>query len=344
MVSIENLEKELKSEKLQSLYLLYGEELFLLESSLKKIKTLFGECIKGINYITIDETNCNELIADIETPSFGYERKLIIARNTGLLKKEGKRKNAELAKWKEKVNNYLKENIEIINASVVLVFVEEEVDSKQELYITIDQLGIVCKFDYQKPLQIEKRIKGICHGYKVEIEDATLRYFIECCGTNMQDLINEIRKLIEYAGEGGKIQKEDIDKLSIKKLESVIFDLTDSLGKRDIAKALDVLKNLIYAKEPLQKILITLYNHFKKLYFVKLAIKYNKDIISSLNLKPNQTFLVNKYKTQTKYFEEIELKDILQNLRDLDYQYKNGLIDLQIGLESILCQYCSKIG
>lgn len=341
MVSIENLEKELKNEKLQSLYLLYGEELFLLESSLKKIKTLFGECTKGINYITIDETNCNELIADIETPSFGYEKKLIIARNTGLLKKEGKRKNAELAKLKEKVSNYLKENIEMIHASVVLVFVEEEADAKQELYTTIDQLGVVCKFDYQKPIQIEKRIKGICQGYKVEMEDATLRYFIECCGTNMQDLINEIRKLIEYAGEGGKIQKEDIDKLSIKKLESVIFDLTDSLGKRDIAKALEVLKNLIYAKEPLQKILITLYNHFKKLYFVKLAIKYNKDIISSLNLKPNQTFLVNKYKTQAQYFKEIELKDILQNLRDLDYQYKNGLMDLQIGLESILCQYCS---
>lgn len=343
MVSIENLEKELKNEKLQSLYLLYGEELFLLESSLKKIKTLFGECTKGINYITIDETNCNELIADIETPSFGYEKKLIIARNTGLLKKEGKRKNIELAKLKEKVSNYLKANIEMIHASVVLVFVEEEADAKQELYTTIDQLGVVCKFDYQKTIQIEKRIKGICHGYKVEMEDATLRYFIECCGTNMQDLINEIRKLIEYAGEGGKIQKEDIDKLSIKKLESVIFDLTDSLGKRDIAKALEVLKNLIYAKEPLQKILITLYNHFKKLYFTKLSVKYNKDMINSLNLKPNQTFLVNKYKTQAKYFEETELKDILQNLRDLDYQYKNGLIDLQIGLESILCQYCSRV-
>ena len=342
MLSIENLEKELKNGKLKSLYLLYGEELFLLESSLKKIKTLFGDCTKGINYITIDETNYSELIADIETPSFGYEKKLIVARNTGLLKKEGKRKNVELAKWKEKVSNYLKENIEVIQSSVVLVFVEEEADTKQELYKTIDELGIICKFDYQKPIQIEKRMKAICQGYKVAIEDSTLRYFIESCGTNMQDLINEIRKLIEYAGEGGKIQKEDIDKLCIKKLESVIFDLTDSLGKRDIKKALEVLKNLIYAKEPVQKILITLYNHFKKLYFVKLAIKYNKDIISSLNLKPNQTFLVNKYKTQAKYFGEMELKNILQSLRDLDYQYKNGLIDLQIGLETILCQYCSK--
>ena len=101
MLSIENLEKELKNGKLHNLYLLYGEELFLLEASLKKIKNLFGKCIKGINYITIDDTNCNEIIQDIETPSFGYEKKLIIARNTQLLKKEGKRKNQELSTLKE---------------------------------------------------------------------------------------------------------------------------------------------------------------------------------------------------------------------------------------------------
>ena len=341
MLSIENLEKELKNENLQSLYLLFGEELFLLESSLKKIKNLFGETVKGINYITIDETNCNTLIADIETPSFGYEKKLIIARNTGLFKKEGKRKNAELASLKEKINTYLIRNEEVIKDSVVLVFVEEEADTKQELYTTIDKLGIACKFDYQKPMQIEKRIKAICNGYKVQIDDSTLRYFIECCGTSMQDLINEIRKLIEYAGEGGKIQKEDIDRLAIKKLESVIFDLTDTLGKKDISKALQVLKNLIYAKEPLQKILITLYNHFKKLYFVKMALRCQKDIVTSLNLKPNQTFLVNKYKTQANFFQERELKSILQDLRNLDADYKLGLIDLQVGLETILCKYCS---
>lgn len=341
MLTIENLEKELKSGKLQNLYLLYGEELFLLETILKKIKSLFGEAIKGINYIQIDETNCDSLIADIETPSFGYEKKLIIARNTGLFKKEGKRKNVELVHLREKINHYLEENIDIINSSVVLVFVEEEADTKQALYTTLDKLGVICKFDYQKPIQIEKRLGAICHGYKVEIDASTLRYLMECCGTNMQDLINEIRKLIEYAGEGGKIQKEDIDQLSTKKLESVIFDLTDSLGKKDIAKALEVLKNLIYTKEPLQKISITLYNHFKKLYFVKLSLKYHKDIISSLNLKPNQTFLVNKYKTQANYFKEGELRNILQSLMDLDCNYKIGLMDLQVGLQTILCEYCS---
>ena len=45
----------MKEEKLNSIYLLYGEEKYLLETKLKEIKSLFGECVKGINYIIIDE-------------------------------------------------------------------------------------------------------------------------------------------------------------------------------------------------------------------------------------------------------------------------------------------------
>lgn len=341
MVTIENLEKELNTGKLRSIYLLYGEELFLLENSLKKIKHLFGECIKGINYINVDDTNISGLIGDIETPAFGFEKKLIIVRNSGILKKEGKRKNAEMEKIRGRLVDYINENMQIINDSVILVIVEEDADTKQELYKLIDKIGAICNFEEQKPFQIENRLKIICNQYKVGVDSNTLKYLIECCGTNMQDLINEIRKLIEYAGTGRKIEKQDVDKLAIKKLESIIFDLTDNLGKKETQKALEVLKNLIYNKEPLQKILITLYNHFKKLYITKIAQKYNKEITTSLNLKPNQTFLVNKYKTQSKYFTLAELKNILQEFRDLDYNSKNGLIDLQVGLETILCRYCS---
>lgn len=157
----------------------------------------------------------------------------------------------------------------------------------------------------------------------------------------MQDLINEIRKQIEYAGENGTITKESVDLLAVKQMESVIFDLTDSLGKKDIKQAMIVLKNLIYAKEPVQKILITLYNHFKKLYIVKLAIKQNRNVAESLDLKPNQAFLITKYRTQANYFDEIELKQMIDALIDLDTNYKSGMIDLNVGLEAILCRYCS---
>ena len=340
-MTVENLEKELKQEKLNSIYLFYGEETYLLENTVKKIKKIFGDLILGINYIQINETNANTLISNIETPAFGYNKKLVIVKNSGIFKKSkgrttAKTENNELQK---KISEYIKENIKTIKETTVLIFIEEEL-TKCDLTTTIQELGEICNFERLKPVELKKKLKTICNIYQVNIDENTLQYFIETCGTNMQVLINEIRKLIEYEGKNGTIKKEDIDKLSIKELESKIFDLTDNLGKRDITKALEMLKELLYNKEPIQKILITLYNHLRKLYIVKLAEDYNKNISESLKLKPNQMFLVTKYKKQAGFFKTKELRKILQELIDLDCNYKNGLIDINIGLEAILCRYC----
>ena len=335
----EELEKQLKEEKLQSIYLLFGEETFLLESALKKIRNLFGEAVQGINSVRMDDTNISSLISEIETPAFGYEKKLIIARNTGIFKKEGRKKNLAQEALLEKISTYLTDHKKEIETSVVLVFVEEAVD-KNILYKTLDKIGVVCAFEEQKLPTLMARIKAICKGYQVNIQDAELRYFIELCGTNMQDLINEIRKLIEYTGSGNTITREAIDLLSIKQLDSVIFDLTDQLGKKETAKAMETLHNLIYMKEPVQKILITLYNHFKKLYIVKISEQCQKNVAESLQLKPNQMFLVGKYRTQAKYFTLAELRMILREFTNLDYNSKQGLVEIQIGMESVLCRYC----
>lgn len=343
-MTIEDLEKKLKSGILDSIYLLYGEEEYLLETCVKKIKKLFGELINGINYIQIDDKNTDKLIDDIQTPAFGYSKKLIIIKNSGLFKKEtrGKKKTETTKKTKndvtlqEKIVEYIEENINYIKESTILVFIEQEATSN-ELQKIIEKYGTVCNFEKLKPIQISKRIKSICNAYKVNIDDKTMNYFIETCGTSMLTLINEIRKLIEYEGENGTITEKDIDKLSIKELNSVIFDLTDSLGQKNTAEALRILHELLYNKEPIQKILVTLYNHFRKLYLVLLAEQYNENIAETLNLKPNQMFLITKYKKQATYFKKQELRNILKRLIELDYKSKQGLIDINIGLDSILC-------
>lgn len=340
-MTIQDLEKELKSNILQGIYLLYGEETYLLETSLKKMKKLFGELILGINYIQIDEQNVEELISNLETPAFGYEKKLVIVKNSTLFKKEGKRENAKLKTLKEKITNYFSDNIDEINEYNIVIFIEEEPE-KNKLYKLLETKGKICSFDKQTPSQIISRLKGIFKAYKVNVDDSTLKYLIEVSGTSMQELINESRKLIEYAGEGGTVERKDVDLLCIKEVNAVIFSLTDSLGKKDIAGALDTLKNLIYNKEPIQKILITLYNHFKKIYLTKLALEERKDIAMTLSLKPNQLFLASKYKAQASYFSKEELKEIVYELIMLDRNYKKGFIDLNIGLESILSKYCSK--
>ena len=330
------LEKELNSDKeLHSLYLLYGEEKFLLDNCFKKIKKKFGELLLGINYVIIDENLVNDLIYNIESPAFGYDKKLIIVKNSGLFKKDGRKKQG--SPIQEKIASYFLENDNL--EDVVIVFVEDEVD-KNNVFETISKKGIIVEFKELDENSLIKKLKQITNLYKVNATDATIKYLIEVSGTNMQFLINEIRKLIEYAGQNGTITKEAIDKLAIKKIDSIIFDLTDNLGNKQTAKALQVLDGLIINKEPIPKILVTLYNHFKKLYLCKLAIKSNRDIATSIGLKPNQTFLVNKYKKQLNYFEEQNLKKLLNEFTNLDYNYKVGKIDLEVGLKSILCNYC----
>ncbi len=312
-------------------YLLFGEDEYLRNEYLKKIKKAFGDMQLGINYIAIDETNVMQIISDIETPAFGFEKKLIIAKDTGLFKKKNN--------FSDKVAIYLEENVANLQ-DVELVFVDQEVE-KNKLYNTILKIGKVEEFKEQKMPQLITKVKSISKAYNVEIQENIAQYFIECVGTNMSDIINELRKLIEYAGNGGKIQKEDIDSLCIKKSESIIFDLTDNLGKKKIAESIEVLHNLIYAKEPVQRILVMLYNHFKKLYIIKLALEENKNIAQSLKLKPNQAFLVNKYTMQAKYFDKNELRNLLEELIKLDSSSKKGGIDINVGLEAVLCKYCS---
>ncbi len=326
-----------------AIQLFYGEETYLLETRLKKIKKEFGELVKGINFVQIDANNVGELVSNIETPAFGFPTKLIVARNTGLFKKEKKTaKGPELAtqNLSNKIAEYINENSNLIQEAVELVFVEETAE-KNNLYKAIEKNGKVTEFALLKLPELVQNIQKICAAYQVKIDNGTAKYFIEACGTNMQDLINEVRKLIEFVGQGGTITTKEVDLLCIKQIDSVIFDLTDNLGKKDTKKAMEVLNNLLYEKEPIQKILITLYNHFKKLYIVKIAEEYRKDLATSMKLKPNQLFLTTKYKNQARYFTKNEIEKIMEEFVNLDANYKVGLIDINIGLEAILCRYCS---
>lgn len=183
MISIENLEKDLKANNLKSIYLLYGEETFLLDSCAKKIKNLFGELIKGINYIEIDDTNLGELIQDIETPAFGFEKKLIVIKNTEIFKREVKKKGVGFADLRDKINAYIKENYDVIKDTVILVFVEESVD-KGKMLNTFEEINAtICNFEEQSLPTIIARLKAICKAYKVNVDDNTIRYFTEAVRT-----------------------------------------------------------------------------------------------------------------------------------------------------------------
>ncbi len=187
-MTVEAIEKQLKEGKLSEIYLFYGEEAYLIEACVKKIKKLFGEIVKGINYVEIDDTKIELLISELQTPSFGYPKKLIVVKNTGLFKREVKKKGANFQEIRDKICEYLNQNKEIIKQDYLLVFMEETVD-KGRMLSCLEEIGAsICQIEYQKLPNIVARLKAVCKAYEVIIEDSTLKYFIESVRNQFADL------------------------------------------------------------------------------------------------------------------------------------------------------------
>ena len=234
---------------MENLFLISGDDEYEKLNYIEKLKEQFNGLKKGINLVQIDKENLYMLEQELSTYSFFNEPKLIIVK---LPKKSGE--DDESKSKKEWLTEDLEEKILDKIETITLVFLEEGT-SKGKLNKLISKNGKVIVFDKKKPQELASWVIEYANQNGATLNKPEAVYLVDLCGSNKQVLVNEINKLIDYS-EDNKITKADIDKMCIKTSEVIIFDLTDSYGKKDIKSTLKCLEDLIENKEPLQKILI----------------------------------------------------------------------------------------
>ncbi len=319
----------------KNLYLITGTDILEREEQLEKIQAEFGEKVKGINYIVLDKDSIKTLEAEINTYAFGYPTKLIIAKFDKKEKAEKEESDSDSAEEKvDWLTSELEETLKSLT-DVTVVFYGEFM-KRSKIYKLVEKCGecIVCdqKKEYDVMTWCAKKFKE--NG--VEITNTDVNYLISLAGIDKLVLKNEIEKLCTYAIDIKKITKEDIDNLSIRTSDVIIFDLTDSIGTKNIKGALKSLNELIENKEPIQKIVIMIAKHFKSLLVAKIAMMENRNVMDELATK--SPYACNKYKSQAKLFSFEELKEKVRDLAKLDIDSKTGLIDLKVGLERIIAK------
>lgn len=313
---------------MENLYLIAGDDEYEKNNYVEKIKEQFTDLKKGINLIQIDKDNLYMLEQELSTYSFFNEPKLIIVK----LQKKSTEEDESKSK-KEWLTEDLEDKILNKIETITLVFLEEGT-SKGKLNKFITKNGRVIVFDKKKPQELANWAQEYAKENGVIIEKAEAVYLVDLCGSNKQVLANEIMKLVDYV-ENCRITKDDIDKMCIKTSEVIIFDLTDSYGKKDIKATLKNLENLLENKEPLQKILIMITKHFKSLLLAKIALEQGKNVATELEISP---YPAKKYSEQSKNFSKEELIRIFQELAQLDIDSKVGKIDLKIGMQKIIME------
>ena len=91
------------------------------------------------------------------------------------------------------------------------------------------------------------------------------QHLVNRCGTDIASLLSELEKCALRAGIGTPVTAAIIDEMTKATLSETVFDLTDSIGARQGAKALKSLQDLLGAGEPPELILSLIVRHLRQL-------------------------------------------------------------------------------
>jgi len=234
--------RELEAGRIASVYLFEGEEDYLKEEALKKLKErIILPDYEDFNYEKLSALNASAIqtIESVSTLPFKGKYRLVVVD--------------AVDKWSEKDQGILTSYLENPVKSSCLVCLTGKFDRRRKLYREFQKNGKIVSF---YPLWDEEIIDWIQERIKKEgeeIDSEALFYLKERIGNNLQNLNQEIEKLIIFTHPAHLIKKEDVEKVVGEGKGPGVFDLMGAIREKDLASALLILSQLLErGKEPLR--------------------------------------------------------------------------------------------
>jgi len=278
------------------------------------------------NYFEGKGLDLSKVIEIGNTLPFFSEKRLIIIENSGLFKSQ----------------NILADYIKEIPESTHIIFVESEVDKRNRLFKAVKDKGTVSEMNNMDEANLKLWITSLLNKDHKKITGDSILYLLSKTGTDMENIQNEVEKLVCYAYDRDVITKEDIDEVCTTQITGKVFLMIDAIGSRNQDRALELYYDLLALREKPMTILFLIARHFNILVQVKelAGLGYNNTIISQ---KTGQMpFAISKYINQSKNFTDEMLKEALETCTEVDEQVKTGRMIDKIGVEILIVKYSSK--
>jgi DNA polymerase-3 subunit delta len=323
--NMKNIKEHIKQNQFKPVYLLYGTEAYLKKLYRDKLKTAILGDSNEMNYSYFEGKGVEipKVIAAAETMPFFSEKRLIVIENSGLFKSQ-----SELA-------DYMKS----IPATTHIIFVENEIDKRNRLFKAVKAEGTISEMNSLDEANLKLWIASILDKDKKKITSDTILYLLSKTGTDMENIQNEVEKLICYAIDREIITNEDIDAVCTTQITGKIFLMVDAIGARNQERALELYYDLLALKEKPMTILYLVTRQFNILIQVKdlLSLGYNNTVISQkTGLMP---FTIGKYVSQANNFTMSTLKEALSSCAEVEEQIKTGRLIDKIGVEILIVKY-----
>jgi DNA polymerase III subunit delta len=313
-ISIEEFHDALKKNKIAPLYFFFGEEDFLLEEALEKLKnTALDDSSRGFNLDLFygGETDGKDVISHASMFPMMGDRKVVIVRDFEKLPN------------KEVLIPYF----ENPSSTTVLVIISSNVDLRLKTYKLLSERAVTIKFDQLKDYQIPGWMKSRIESLGKTISQDAIQLLHTYSDRSLGEIQNEIDKLFTYVAERKNIMVDDVNAVIGVRREYNIFELQKTIGSRNIPRSFEILDRMLESGEKANLLIASLTKYFQKLWVVQEMRQKGKtvqDIAKFLNLNPQYPKFVEEYTNASYNFSLNEFERIFDSLIEADTKLKTS--------------------
>ena len=321
---MQTLNQDIKEKSFKKIYLLYGDEPFLVGSYKKKLReAITGGDTMNFNYFEGKNPDVKEIISLADTMPFFADRRLILVDGSGFFKSA----QEELAAYLPQMPD-----------TTCLVFAESEVDKRNRLYKRVKELGYAAELNKQDTAQLMRWAAGILGRDGRKISRPVMEYFLERTGDDMENIRMELEKLVCYTMGRDVITKEDVDAVGTVHVTSRVFDLVAAIVAGNTKKAMDLYEDLLTLKEPPMRILFLIARQFNQLLQIKELTAAGKDkgaMASALKVPP---FAVGKLTAQARAFTRDQILSWVTLCVETEEAVKTGRLSDRLAVELLIAR------
>lgn len=299
---------------MKNFYLLYSSDGAILNKKINDLEKKLDISDNDIIYYNIDDID--GIINEASTIGMFSLNKFIIINMDSYFKDKKDIPNINL------LENYF----DSYNSNSYLVFVcnSDSIDSRKKIVNLIKKYGIVKKLEVNDNYlndYVNNYLKD--NGYKINNGDVV--YFINRVGNNINNVTNELDKLMLYKINDKIINRNDIDLLTVENIDDSIYDLVNCILKNDNEKAIKLYNNFIDNGMDVNQIVAIIAAQIRLLYQVKRLYnsgKSNDEIAKILEFK--SVYRVKYLLSDSYYYSESDLVKYLSKLADIDNAIKTS--------------------
>ena len=325
---MKHIQNDLKTGQLKKVYLLFGEEDYLIRQFKKRLSEAACPADDEMNRQVfsgkgIDVRAVNEACM---TMPFFAEKRVVIVENSGF--------------FSEAADEVL-EIVKNVPDSTLLIFCESKVDKRTKLYKYIKKEFYAADFSRLKNEDLMRWVLTVLKRNEKQITRSVMDLFLSRTGDDMMLIEQELDKLIAYCLDRDEITADDVRAVCSNQIQDNIFAMIDAIAAKDSKKALRLYQDLLYLKEPPIKILVLITRQFHNLMREKDLLsdgKRDSEIASRVKIPP---FAVKRHLPVLKRFSTEELKSCFETCLQTDQDIKSGQMQAQIGVELLIVQLSS---